>query len=111
MTPEERTGVAVMAKQGIKRLKESLDSAICRAAGMLYPLDAQTQSVVKLYDARMLVTERNVRLAEPPYPHDTQAEPVADVDMFPWSAGSAEAFYWRHCVDLLPVFVDSARKL
>lgn len=108
---EKDLGKGGAVSYAIRSLKSALDSAIYRAAGMSYPLDAQTAALVKLYDARMLVTERNARLAEPPYPHDTQAEPVADVDMFPWSAGSAEAFYWRHCVDLLPVFVDSPRKV
>lgn len=74
-TPVTQAGDAVARAQGapkgavsgaIGSLKERLDAAIYRAAGRPWPLPQNVLRLVKLVDARLLITERNHLLARPP---------------------------------------------
>jgi hypothetical protein len=99
--------VAAEAFRGaVRSLKADLDAVIYRAAGLSWPLHAETVRVVKDYDVRMCRTERDARLAPPPYRWADvfeNAEPVAGVDLWPWSEGVARVYFKAACRDLLPV--------
>lgn len=100
-----RAEAADIVKRAIKSLKATLDVVIHRAAGVPWPLDAGTADVVKLYDRRMGRTERDGRMAEPPFAWQdqyTSAAPVEGVELFAWSEGSAFKFYWQACNEMLP---------
>ncbi len=98
----QASGSSRAALFGIKSLKSALDSAIFQAAGLPWPLDADTLRVVKLMDARMLATERHYRMAEPPFLWKESAPLVTDCDLWPWSEGTTRAVYWRRLQDVLP---------
>lgn len=83
-------------RSAIAVLKARLDAAIYGAAGVTYPLPVATQQVVKKYDLRMMRTERDERLAPPPFPWGTvveAAEPIAGCDLWPWSEGTTAALW------------------
>lgn len=102
LTPEQIQGVLDIVLAGIASLKTTLDEVIFQAAGLPYPLDPQTQSVVKLYDRRMLMTERLARMASPPTPWTETAEPILDLDLYPWTERHAAAMWYGMAQELLP---------
>jgi len=84
-----------VVRRAIKALKGGLDAAIYTAAGIAWPLDAETAAVVKEYDTRMCRTERTACLAQPPEPwHESleNAVPVVGADLNPWTERAAR---WR----------------
>lgn len=83
-----------IVKHAIEELKHDLDTAIFMAAGLHYP--GPYRDVVKLYDLRMLRTERDARLAPPPAPWMDAVEnavPVEGCDLYPWSEDVARSAY------------------
>lgn len=78
----------------ISELKLGIDSAIYTAAGLSWPLDSETHDVVKVYDTRMLITERNARCA--PLSGGVEwpnAEPIKDADCSYWPEELAASMY------------------
>lgn len=87
---------AAVIRQTVRELKRELDSAIYLAAGVHFPLPAYIETVVSLYDLRMLRTERDARLAPPPAPWMDAVEnavPVEGCDLYPWSEDVSCASY------------------
>jgi uncharacterized protein len=80
-------------------LKTRLDTAIYTAAGIGHlQLDAVAERTVKLFDIRMCRSERDARLAPPPYPWADaieNAEPLPWLDLSPWSAQIAREQWVR----------------
>lgn len=101
------SGQGGAVRDAIASLKARIDSAIYQAAGLPWPLDPQSAALVKLYDRRMLETERRARLAIPPHAWREQYTEVEGADMFAVSEGSARAFYWRLACELLPALGGS----
>jgi hypothetical protein len=102
----------IIVRRAVKALKANLDEAIYTAAGIEWPLPAPVQAIVKEYDVRMMRTERDACLAEPPEPwiaECEQAVPVAGVDLGSWGKYAEEAFRIA-CDELLPNRVDSESK-
>lgn len=103
MTVEQWAAVADIVRAGIGSLKRTLDEAIYQAAGLPLP-EGDTLAVVKLYDLRMLHTERLARMAEPPQPWDVPDSPIVeDVDLYPWSERLAASTWYGMAQELLPV--------
>lgn len=84
-------------RQGLAGLKAGMDRAIYTAAGLPWPLPAETQHMVALMDRRMMKTERNHLMAFPPASWGTaieSAEPVrliGKMRVWPWPE-AADAF-------------------
>lgn len=89
-------------------LKSALDSAIYPAAGLPWPLPPHIAAVVKSYDIRMMVTERDERLDPPPYPWRMDAERVTGCDLYHWSEGTVAALY-AGALRTYGIGVDSSR--
>lgn len=99
-----------IVSDAIRSLKTVLDAAIYAKACVPWPLDSQTHNIVKLYDLRMCRTERDARLAPPPFAwHESIEEcvPVEGCDLYPWSAEVAFALYMNLARGLLPAFCYS----
>ena len=89
----------------IRQLKARLDEAIYTAAGIAWPLPADVRDMVEEYDIRMCRTECDARMAPSPRPWSepyVSAEPVADVDLWPWTEGTIESLWMGAARDLLP---------
>lgn len=99
-----------LVEAALKLLKRRLDAAIHEAAGVTYPLPDDVREAVKLYDLRMLATERRQLLARCPKPWDPaveSAEPVrleGKLTVWPW-AFAADAYRTA-----LKVYVPSATR-
>lgn len=96
-------------RDSIRETKADIDSAIYAAAGLrsLYSTwpPADVAAIVHEYDIRMCRTERDVRLAPTPHPWGepyASAEPVAGVDLYPWSEGAVRAMWLAAARELLP---------
>jgi len=87
---------SAVVRSALKTLKWRLDVAIHRRANMPFPHDPETQRVVKLFDARMLLTEKNHMLARCPRPWGLELEGVKPIPMhgalkpWPWTHASEE---------------------
>jgi hypothetical protein len=89
----------------ISELKWRIDAAIYTRAGIPWPLDSETADVVKVYDIRMLRTERDARLSVPPHAWGAvyeRAEPLQGVDCGPWGEELAARMYSVAARELLP---------
>ena len=90
----------------ISRLKARLDRAIYEAAGFPWPLPAHWREAIKLYDLRMLATERKHLLGPAPQPwHQSieAAEPLAlkgALKVWPWPKAAEE--YRQRLIEFLP---------
>lgn len=88
---------SLLIKNTVAVLKQRLDDAIYIAAGALPPHSKlPTARLVKLYDLRMLRTERDARLAPPPAPWVDVVEnatPIEGCDLYPWSEDVACSAY------------------
>jgi len=106
----QRTGSADVAatfnktvEAALKLLKRRIDGAVHEAAGLTYPLPDDVREAVKLWDLRMLATERRQLLAKGPKPWHSaieQAEPVrleGRLKPWPWTY-AADAY--RAALDL-----------
>lgn len=89
-------GDGSIIKRVVVELKRRLDVATYGAAGIPFPLPAEVAAIVKEYDLRMLRTERDARLGNPPAPWMDAVEnavPVEGCDLCPWSEDVARAMY------------------
>lgn len=92
-------------RDAIRETKADIDRAIYTAAGLEWPLWDHTARIVHEYDIRMCRTERDLRLAPTPHPWGepyASAEPVAGVDLYPWSEGAVRAMWLAAARELLP---------
>jgi len=86
-----------LVESALKLLKRRLDAAIHEAAGIIYPLPDDVREAVKLYDLRMLATERRQLLSGAPKPWHASiesAEPIrleGRLKVWPWSE-AADAY-------------------
>lgn len=77
----------------IRILKARLDAVIHAAAGIAWPLPEEVTKTVKLWDARMLITERNHLMARPPEPWALEhLEPIV-------MRGGIKVWSWPHAAD------------
>jgi len=84
-------GAGYSFSQGLKRLKRRLDEAIYAALD-IPPPPAEIDRLVKLWDVRMLMTERNHLMVRPPRPWVTleRIEPIKTVGRLTPVPGSAQ---------------------
>lgn len=86
----------------IRRLKHVVDRAIFGAARIPFPLDAETQRIIKDYDMRMCRTERDARMAPCDYAWNrvyADAKPIAGCDFHPWHIETVAAIYEGELLD------------
>jgi hypothetical protein len=107
--PGASRAAARAVSDAFRALKWALDGAIYPAAGLPWPLPPAIATVVKSYDARMMVTERDARLDPPPYPWTRDAERVQGVDVLSMREGTVAALYWAACCEMLPALQDIPR--
>jgi hypothetical protein len=92
-----------LVEAALKLLKRRLDAAIHDAAGIIYPLPDEVREAVKIYDLRMLATERRHLLARCTKPWNAaieSAQPLrleGKLKVWPW-AYAADAY--RSALDL-----------
>jgi len=83
-----------VVRRAHRALKARLDEAIYAAAGI--ERSRETRAIVRLYDLRMLRTERDARLAPPPKPWADVVEAAAAIagcDLNPWRTDVAETAF------------------
>lgn len=97
-------------RSAFRTLKTRIDASIYAAAGIDWPLPAETHRIIKSYDLRMLRSERDQRMDAPPRDWGEMAEPIEDLDLWPWSEGTVASLYMAACRELLPVFVDNPQR-
>lgn len=107
MLPGRDAGYVV--KRAIAELKRRLDAAIYPAAGLPWPLPPHIAAVVKEYDLRMMVTERDARLDPPPYPWTRTAPAVEGCCLNHWSEGTVAALYLAAAQEMLPTLANAPR--
>lgn len=84
-----RTGLfcaGEMFRGALADLTERIDTVIHEAAGIDWPLAPDVQAIVKEYDSRMCIAERNARMSPTPYPWGGKysVEPVEGADLSCW---------------------------
>lgn len=89
-----RTAGTMSPAVALRILKARLDAVIFPAAGIAWPLPSETGQVIKMWDMRMLITERNHLLSAPPRPwgldHVEPLPILGRIKVWSWPDAAAE---------------------
>lgn len=108
-TPVQRALEAYSSevRAAIRALKDRIDAAIYDAAGVEWPLDDETQDIVRTFDLRMCRTERDLFCLPPWQRWEDAIENAVPVDGISREIWSAPVAKWEYSAALKQQFVDN----